>query len=264
MSAPKSSATQSGAGLLAGKIALVTGAGRGIGAAAGTLFAREGATVVLTARTGAELERVTSGIREGGGVADHVEADLSRSEDIDRVVQTVLDRHGRLDVAFNNAGTTTPFVPLVDLALDDLERALTVNVTAVFRAMAAEIRAIRASAGVGAIVNTSSVGSLRGSPRLAAYAATKRAVNSLTQTAAVECGPEGIRINAIAPGATRTAMIDEWEAAAPGVSGHLAAGAPLRRTADPVEIAEAALWLLSDRASFVTGVVLPVDGGAGA
>jgi NAD(P)-dependent dehydrogenase (short-subunit alcohol dehydrogenase family) len=127
--------------------------------------------------------------------------------------------------------------------------------------MTAEIRAIRATAGSGAIVNNSSVGSLRGAPGLGPYAATKRAVNSLTETAAAEYGPEGIRVNAIAPGTTMTGVIRRWVEAEPGAVDRLNSLTPLRRAAEPEEIAEAAAWLLSDRASYVTGVCLPVDGG---
>jgi NAD(P)-dependent dehydrogenase (short-subunit alcohol dehydrogenase family) len=127
--------------------------------------------------------------------------------------------------------------------------------------MVAEVAAIRATAGKGAIVNNSSVGSLMGNPELPAYGAMKRAVNSLTESAAVTYGPEGIRVNAIAPGTTLTEMIRAWEASSPGVLDRLTEATPLRRAAEPAEIAEAAAWLLSDRSSYVTGTVLRVDGG---
>ena len=125
-----------------------------------------------------------------------------------------------------------------------------------------KVAAIRTTAGVGAIVNNSSVGSLAGNPELPAYGAIKRAVNSLTESAAITYGPEGIRVNAIAPGSTLTEMIRTWEADSPGLFERMKAHTPLRRLADPEEIAQAAAWLLSDRASYVTGTVLRVDGGA--
>ncbi len=127
--------------------------------------------------------------------------------------------------------------------------------------MVAEIAAIRATAGTGAIVNNSSIGSLRGNPELPVHGAMKRAVNSLTESAAVTYAPEGIRVNAIAPGGTTTAMIRAWEAESPGLLERLTASIPLGRTAEPDEIAEAAAWLLSDRSSSLTGTVLRVDGG---
>ncbi|MFH8342432.1 SDR family NAD(P)-dependent oxidoreductase [Streptomyces sp. AM6-12] len=250
------------AGLLAGKVAFITGAGRGIGAAAARLFAREGARVLLAARTEEQLTAVAEEIRAAGGSADHVVCDLSDGASVRAAVDRAVERFGRLDVAFNNGATIQRPAPLDELPEADLDRIYTVNMKGVWLAMAAEVAAIRASAGTGAIVNNSSVGSLRGNPELPAYAATKRAVNSMTASAAVTYGPEGIRVNAIAPGFTLTEMTRSWEADSPGVRERITAGIPLGRPAAPEEIAEAAAWLLSDRSSFVTGTVLRVDGGA--
>ena len=247
--------------LLADKIAFVSGAGRGIGAAAARLFAREGAKVVLAARTEDQLKAVTEEIRGAGGVADYVLCDLADPSSVRAAVDRVVSLHGRLDVAFNNGAMAIPPAPVDRVALDDFDRIYEVNLRGVWLSMVAQVEAIRATAGSGAIVNNSSVGSLTGNPELPAYGAMKRAVNSLTESAAITYGPENIRVNAIAPGNTRTEMIDAWQEHSPGLVDRLIAFTPLRRQADPAEIAEAAAWLLSDRSSFVTGVVLRVDGG---
>jgi NAD(P)-dependent dehydrogenase (short-subunit alcohol dehydrogenase family) len=243
--------------MLTDKIALVTGASRGIGAAAARLFAREGATVVLAARTEDALRTVAAYIPG----ASYVVADLGDVASVERAVATVVERHGRLDIAFNNAAIGVPPHPVADFPEDDFDLVLRVNLKGVFYAVSAEVKAMIRSGG-GAIVNTSSVGSLRGNPALPAYGAAKRAVNSLTESAAVTYAAAGIRVNAIAPGLTMTDMVDEWNRHDPGVIQRIVAATPLGRAAAPEEIAEAAAWLLSDRASYVTGAVLPVTGGA--
>lgn len=250
------------AGLLAGKVAFITGAGRGIGAASARLFAREGARVLLAARTEAQLKGVAEEVRAAGGTAEWVVCDLADGDSVRAAVHRTVDLYGRLDVAFNNGAAIQRPGPMDRMPEADFDRIYDVNLKSVWVALAAEVEAIRATAGTGAIVNTSSVGSLRGNPELPVYAAMKRAVNSLTASAAVTYGPEGIRVNAIAPGNTPTEMISTWEKDSPGLRERLTAHTPLGRPADPREIAEAAAWLLSDRSSFVTGTVLRVDGGA--
>src|SRR5690348_15149678 len=219
--------------LLDDKVAFVSGAGRGIGAAAARLFAREGARVLLAARTEDQLKAVTEDIRTHGGEAGYVVCDLADAASVRAAVDRVVSVHGRLDVAFNNGATiTAPGEPTES----EFDRLYQVNLRGVWLAMTAQIAAIRATAGRGAIVNNSSIGSLRGNPALPAYGAMKRAVNSLTESAAITYGPENIRINAIAPGNTRTEMIEAWEASSPGLVERLIANSPLRRQAAPEEI----------------------------
>lgn len=206
-----------------------TGAGRGIGAAAARLFAREGASVVLAARTEMQLREVTTQIRDAGGVADHVACDLADADSVRAAIDRVVELHGRLDAAFNNGGTVQMPGPMDGLSEDDLDHVYATNFRGQWIAIAAEVAAIRATSRTGAIVNTSSVGSHRANPLLPAYGAMKRAFNSLTESAAASYGPEGIRVNAVAPGTTFTDMIRAWEEHTPGVVDQLNVLTPLRR-----------------------------------
>jgi len=250
-------------GLLAGKVVFITGASRGIGAAAGRLFAREGASVVLASRGVDALGGVVADIRAAGGVADAVACDLADRESVRAAVERAGERHGRLDGAFNNGAAIQEPGPLDGTSDDDVDEQFAVNFRGHWTAMVHEAELMRRSGG-GAIVNTSSIGSRRANPELPAYGAMKRALNSITESAAVTWGRDGIRVNGLTPGGTATEMIDAWEARSPGVIERINASIPLGRMADPAEIAEAACWLLSNRASAVSGAILPVDGGAGA
>ncbi len=244
---------------LQGKVVIVTGGNAGIGRAAAQLFAREGANVVVAARREKEGRAVSDGIVRDGGKAIFVRMDVAIAEDHRNVVARTVDEFGKLDLAFNNAGTEQFGQSIVDLAEEEWDRVLTVNLKGVFLGMKYQIPAMLAAGG-GAIVNTSSVGGLVATPGLSAYQASKHGVIGLTKVAAMECATQGIRVNAICPGGTRSEMFDRW-IADPVVHAQVLGAHPMGRFSDPMEQAEVALFLLSDAASFLTGVALPVDGG---
>ncbi|MFF0447616.1 SDR family NAD(P)-dependent oxidoreductase [Streptomyces sp. NPDC004609] len=247
-----------------GKVALVTGGGTGIGRATARAFAREGATVVVAGRGTEALSGTVELIEKEGGRASLVTADVTVEDDVARVVETVVERHGGLDVAHNNAGILGRPGPLADLDSDTWRRVLDVNLTGVFLSMKHEIRQMRARGG-GAIVNTSStIGPHLRRPMLAAYGTSKAGVSALTRAAALDHIGDGIRVNAVSPGASDAPM-----SLLPGESPEqrherLAPSIPLGRVGTLDEVVGAVLWLASDEAGFAVGHDLVVDGGASA
>lgn len=244
-------------GLLSGTNVLIVGASSGIGAAAARVFTREGASVVLAARSAQALEDVAGGLRGDGHAVATVVGDVAAPADVARFVDTAVEAFGRLDGAFNNAGLTHGG-RLDEISEEDFDRVMAVNVKGTWLCLREELRVMRAQ-GSGSIVTTSSVAGYRGSAGLGAYTAAKHAVIGLSRAAAHDNGPDGIRVNVVAPGPTETPML--LECTDPAAVARRVAAMPLGRIARPEEVAEAAAWLLSDRASQVTGVVLPVEGG---
>lgn len=202
-------------GLLTGKVVFLTGASRGIGAAAAPLFAAEGAGVVLAARSTDTLDRIVKEIR-AGGVADTVTLDLADRASIRAPIDRVGELHGRLHGAFNNGAVTQQPGPVETTTDEDIDEQPTVNFRLHWTAMNAETALMRQSGG-GAIANTPSIGRRRANPGLPAYGAMKRPLNSLTETAAVDLAAANVRVNGITLGGTATEMIDEWEAVTPGI-----------------------------------------------
>jgi NAD(P)-dependent dehydrogenase (short-subunit alcohol dehydrogenase family) len=238
---------------------LVTGAASGIGRASAIAFAATGAAVVVSDLESRQEggEETVRRIAEAGGTATFAACDVGAPEQCAALVDATLSAYGRLDFAHNNAGIDHA-APIVETDDADFERVLRVNLWGVWSGMKAQIPAMIRSGG-GAIVNTSSLAGLVGAPPLGAYAASKHAVIGLTRTAAKEYAGHGIRVNAICPAAVRTAITDKLP---PEIHDALPEIQAIKRYAEPEEIAATVVWLCSDAASFVTGVALPVDGGA--
>lgn len=247
-------------GDMTGRVAIITGASSGIGRAAAVAFARAGARVVgagLDPDKGAETIRL---VEEAGGEGIFVEADVTRADQVERMVAAAVETYGRIDYGFNNAGIGGESAPAADLTEDDWRRVIDINLTGVWLCMKAEIPRMLERGG-GAIVNTSSVLGLVGIAGSAAYVASKHGIIGLTKAAALDYAKQGIRINAISPGFIETPMIGATPYTAREALAPMIELEPIGRLGQPREVADAVVWLCSDQASFVTGSAMVVDGG---
>ena len=248
------------AGRLDGKIALITGAGSGIGRASALTFAREGAKVAVADRLVDGGQETVRMVEAAGGTASFIEVDVSDAASVEAMVNATVETYGRIDCAYNNAGIEGQVAPTDSYADDMFDKVIAVNLTGVWLCMKYEIPRLLEQGG-GAIVNTASGAGLIGVAGLSAYVASKHGVIGLTKTAALEYAKSGIRVNAVCPGLIQTPMVERLTADQPQLGEALVAMEPVGRTGRPEEIAESVVWLCSDAASFVTGHAMSVDGG---
>jgi NAD(P)-dependent dehydrogenase (short-subunit alcohol dehydrogenase family) len=245
---------------MCGRVALVAGASKGIGAATAEAFAAAGAAVVLGARDTAALESVGGRIRSRGGQALVAGLDVTDADSMRRLVDQALSTFGRLDAAFNNAAAGPLPAPLADIDPGEFDVGIATHIRGTFLGMKFQIPAMLRSGG-GAIVNMASIAGLNGTANLAAYVAGKAGIIGLTKVAALDYADQGIRVNVVAPGPILTYHL---EAAGPQAQRLAGQSTPMRRVGSPAEVAQVVLWLCSDQSAFVTGTVLPIDGGQAA
>ena len=245
---------------LKGKVALVTGGSSGIGRATALAFAREGANVTIADVNIKGGEETVRKIVDAGGDAIFVNADVSKAADVEALIERVVERYGRIDCAFNNAGVGNLHFPVGELLEEEWDRVIDVNLKGTMLCMRYEIPQMLIHNG-GSIVNTSSVAGLIGSPESPAYVSSKFGVVGLTRSAALDYANKGVRINAVCPGITRTGLFEAYLKETPDAAAQISTQSPMGRVGKPEEIAAAVIWLSSDEASFVTGQALAVDGG---
>lgn len=245
---------------LTGKVAIVTGGSAGIGRAAALALAAEGAAVVVADVDVERGEGVAAAIRDKGGQATFVRTDVTDDAEVEAMVRVAVEEYGRLDVAFNNAGIEGTPAPTHECSPENWQRTLAVNLTGVWSCMRHEIPRMLERGG-GSIVNCSSIAGLVGFASSPAYVASKHAVVGLTRTAALDYATDGIRVNAVCPGVIDTEMITRFTHGAEEAESALVAMEPMGRMGRPDEIADAVVWLCSDRSSFTTGQAIAVDGG---
>jgi len=250
-----------------GRVALVTGGASGIGKVTAQIFAREGAKVIVaTDKNIKGGEETVKLITDAGGAATFIKCDVSRAAEVETMVNECVKLYGRLDYAFNNAGIgpdgkRVPVVNIVDCPEEVWDRTIAINLKGAFLCMKYEMKQMLKQK-YGVIVNTSSVGALKPVPGFCAYNSSKSGLLGLTKTAALEGAASGIRVNTILPGPTeRTLLFEYLTGSQPEVRDQMMNMIPMKRVARPEDMAEAVMWLCSDAASFITGHVMPVDGG---
>ena len=248
------------ADMLKDKVALITGGSSGIGRATALACAREGARVAVADIVAAGGQETVRLIKEAGGEALFIQADMTRASELEAMVNTVVKTYGRLDCAHNNAGIEGALGKTADYDEAAWDRVIAINLTGVWLCMKYEIPAMLNTGG-GAMVNTASAAGLLGVPHMPAYAASKHGVIGLTKTAALEYAKAGVRVNAVCPGIIQTPMVERLTGERPGMFEKIATAEPVGRVGQPEEIAESVVWLCSDAASFVTGHAMSVDGG---
>ncbi|SPF40191.1 Uncharacterized oxidoreductase TM_0325 [Candidatus Sulfotelmatobacter kueseliae] len=245
---------------LEGKVGLVTGGTSGVGRETSVLFAKSGAKVVIAGRREPEGEETIELIRASGGEGLFVKADVSKASEVEALIQKAVERFGRLDVAFNNAGIEGVWAPIIRQSEEDWDRTIQVNLKGAWLCLKYEIKQMVKQGKGGAIVNMASITGLVGSAGAAAYSASKHGVIGLTKSTALEMARSGIRINAVCPGVIETSM-SERLFGAPNVHKYVLSCHPVGRFGRPAEVAEAVVWMCSDRASFMTGQCMVLDGG---
>jgi NAD(P)-dependent dehydrogenase (short-subunit alcohol dehydrogenase family) len=242
-----------------GRVVLITGGLTGIGRAAALAFAIDGATVIVSGRRQAAGDELVNQLRGFGSDAAFILADIRREDDVRNMVQEVVNRFGRLDVAVNNAGTEGAAGPVTEQTPESYAATFDTNVLGMLLCLKHELRAMQVQ-GFGAVVNLSSTMGSRGAANASLYVASKHAVEGLTKSAALEAAAFGVRVNAVAPGPVETGMLDRFTGSAERKSA-LLAGVPLQRAGRPEELADAILFLASDKSTFLTGQIVRVNGG---